>query len=134
LEEQALNLTYVRVFRSAAWLCLVLLAALSLIPSDVQVRSGIPGGYEHAIAYFGTATMFMLCYPKRGLLIAVGLVAYGSLLETLQLIAPGRMPQVADAGASGAGALLGVLLWTVFLNYRRKDTSSRRESEPVEGY
>lgn len=129
---RAVSLTYLRVIRSTAWLCLVLLAVLSLIPGDVQVRSRVPGGFEHAIAYFGAATMFMLGYPKRGRLIAAGLIAYGGLLETLQLLAPGRMPKVADAGASGAGAVLGVIVWTVFLDHWRKASRSGRDTQPIE--
>jgi VanZ family protein len=117
-----------RWFRVAGWLCIGLLAVLSLIPSTAQVRTGLPGGYEHAVAYFGTASIFMLGYRRRSIPIAAGLVAYGSLLEFLQFLSPGRMPHIADAGASGAGAVLGVVLWTLLLDRcRRVPDPDRRE-------
>ncbi|WP_150117450.1 VanZ family protein [Microvirga vignae] len=129
-----MSITNLRVFRSAAWLCIVLLAVLSLMPGSVQMRSGMPGGFEHAIAYFGTATMFMLGYHKSGRLVAAGLLAYGGLLETLQLFAPGRVPNIADAGASGAGSILGVIVWTVLLEHWRRDSHSGDDREPIKGH
>ncbi len=108
-------LHYTRALRGAAWLCVLLLAILSLIPGDVQVRSGMPGGIEHAIAYFGTATMFMLGYRGKSWKIAGGLVLYSAILETLQFLVPGRTPNIADALASSAGAILAIIIWAVIL-------------------
>ncbi|WP_370644831.1 VanZ family protein [Microvirga sp. ACRRW] len=75
----------------------------------------MPGGIEHALAYFGTATLFMLGYDKKGWETAVGLIAYSGLLEVLQLLVPGRTANFADMLASGSGALFGVTLWAVLL-------------------
>lgn len=122
-------LTYSRVFKSIAWFCVALLAVLSLIPSNLEIRSGMPGGVEHAMAYFGTAIMLMLGYPRKAWSITAGLVVYGGLLEMLQLLAPGRTPKVADAIASGAGAILGVIAGAVLLDYWRKAASRHYENE-----
>lgn len=115
-------LTRRRVLRIGAWACLVLLAILSLMPGSVQMRTGMSGSLEHVLAYFGTATMFVLGYRTKKYLILTGLVAYGGLLEVLQGFSPGRMPSLADAAASGAGAALGVALWGAIL-YRRQRPS-----------
>ena len=55
-----------RKLRAGAWFCVVLLAYLSLIPGDLQVRTGLSGLLEHLVAYLGTAMLFALGYPQPG--------------------------------------------------------------------
>jgi VanZ family protein len=98
-----------RKLRAGAWFCVVLLAYLSLIPGDLQVRAGFSGLLEHLVAYLGTALLFALGYPQRRLQISLALVAYAGLLETLQAFSPGRTAHPLDAFASGTGAVLGVV-------------------------
>ncbi len=52
-----------RKLRAGAWFCVVLLAYLSLIPGNLQVRTGLSGLLEHLVAYLGTAILFALSYP-----------------------------------------------------------------------
>jgi len=95
--------------RAGAWFCVVLLAYLSLIPGDLQVRTGLSGLLEHLGAYLGTATLFSRGYPQQRLQIGLALVAYAGLLEALQAFSPGRTANPLDACASGIGAVLGVV-------------------------
>lgn len=106
-----------RTFRIAAWGCLALLAYLSLIPAEFEVRTGAPGGFEHLIAYLGTAFMFGVGYPRYKIWAALGLVVFGSLMEALQFLPPDRYPSIYDAASSGTGTLLGALAAT-FLSQR----------------
>ena len=101
-----------RKLRAGAWFCVVLLAYLSLIPGDLQVRTGFSGLLEHLVAYLGTAVLFALAYPQKRLHIGLALVAYAGLLETLQAFSPGRTANPLDACASGTGAVLGVVAVT----------------------
>ena len=99
------------VLRVLAWLCVALIALLSLIPPQMEVRTGLPGGIEHAIAYAGTAALLRLGYPLWPLWVIAGaLFAYSGLLEALQTFVPGRHPGIDGALASGAGAVLGAAL------------------------
>lgn len=41
------------------WVCVVLLAILSLLPAQDMVRSGFPGELEHFAAYFGSGAVAM---------------------------------------------------------------------------
>jgi VanZ family protein len=97
-------------YRIGAWLCVLLLAYLSLVPEEFQSRTGAPGQLEHFFAYSGTAIIFMFSYPQTGIPIAVGLSAYGGFLEVLQSVSPGRSPSVIDAVASMAGTCFGVIV------------------------
>ena len=101
-----------RKLRAGAWFCVVLLAYLSLIPGDLQVRTGFSGLLEHLVAYLGTAMLFALGYPYKRPQTGLVLVAYAGLLETLQAFSPGRTAHPLDACASAAGAILGVVAVT----------------------
>jgi VanZ family protein len=48
-------------------------------------------------------------YPKKLWLIALGLVAYGGLLEALQSLSSGWTPNILDASADWSGAILSVV-------------------------
>jgi VanZ family protein len=94
--------------RTAAWVCVAAVAYLSLVPPGMEVRTPIPAGVEHALAYAGTAGLMTLGYSRRSLWLITGaLFAYSGVLEGLQAFVPGRHPEVAGALWSGAGALLG---------------------------
>jgi hypothetical protein len=109
-----------RVFRPCAWLCLALLAYLSLLPSagiepirQGAFELGVPA--EHVIAFAGTMVMLALAYGARFGLTGLGvfLAFYGVLLELGQTFAPGRTPQVIDAIENLAGVLVGLFLVAV---------------------
>jgi len=96
------------LLRAAAWFCVVLLAYLSLVPEDLEVRTGVSGKLEHVAAYFGTSVLLALSYPRKPWLVLFGLAGYGGLLEMLQSLSPGRTPGILDASASWSGTVLGV--------------------------
>jgi hypothetical protein len=83
----------------ATWLCVALLIVLSLVPGTDRPQTGLPGGWEHFVAYAGTAMIAMLTYRRASLL--------SSMLEVLQNFVPGRAPAVMDAVFSTAGGALG---------------------------
>ena len=103
------------LLRIAAWGCVVAITILSLLPRDVQVRTGASPYSEHFVAYAGTAFLFALAHPKLRLAIAAALAlsAYAGLMEALQALAPGREPGFADFAAGAAGALAGGALGAI---------------------
>lgn len=95
-------------FRFAAWSCVVLIAYLSLVPEDMEVRTPAPAGVEHALAYSGTAALMVVAYRSRSVWLVAGLLAaYSGLMELLQTFAPGRHPGLDGAAWSSAGAVIG---------------------------
>jgi len=85
------------------------LAFLSLLPSDLEIRTGASNELEHFLVYFVAAVLFGHSYPRRLFLVAFTLAMIAILLEALQVFAPGRSVRVLDAGFSGAGAISGVV-------------------------
>ena len=106
-----LGATCLRALKAIGWLCVGLLVWLSWIPADLQIRTGMAGQIEHALAYCGTGAILAFAYqePHRWRL-AAGLVVLASILEVGQLWMPGRTSQPIDFAASSVGALAGVLM------------------------
>lgn len=91
--------------------CLVLyffIAYLSIVPSNLEVRTGAPGNFEPVVSNLGTAVLLGLSYPRKPWLIALGLVGYGGLPEMFQSFSLRRSPSILGAVGSWSGAALGM--------------------------
>jgi hypothetical protein len=93
--------------RVCAWTCVVALPVLSLVPQGQIERTGLGGHTEHVLAYAGTAIAVGLAYADRGLWVLLALLAYGGLLEFLQVFSPGRVSSLDDFAFTATGVLLG---------------------------
>ena len=98
--------------RVMTWVCLLVIAILSLLPADVMVRTGFNGRVEHFVAYAGTMLIAGFGYGmQRGALLKMmALCAYAGVLEVLQNFSPGRHPAFLDFVASSSGVFAGGLL------------------------
>ncbi len=112
----------IAVSQVLTWCCVVLLAVLSLWPGQGlgflfvmpelnTMRTGLPGQFEHFIAYAGSAAIGMTGYgaSQGGVRVVVGFWVYAGILEYLQHFSPGRHPSLVDFAASAFGALCGGL-------------------------
>jgi VanZ family protein len=97
--------------RVLTWGCVILLAVLSLLPTQAMVRTRLPGRVEHFVAYAGSAAIAMAGYgASRGTIqIIGGFWVYAGVLEYLQHFSPGRHAAIEDFAASAFGALCGGL-------------------------
>jgi hypothetical protein len=103
--------------RTAGWIGVAVIVALSLVPGWARPRNalGLPGEYEHLLAYMLTAGALGLGYRKatiRAVLLTL-LVVCAALLEIAQIWVPGRTGQLIDFGASSIGAGSGLLVAAV---------------------
>ena len=98
------------------WLgAIVLMAAIaaSLIPANMQIRTGLHWQVEHFLVYFVATSIFCLAWP-RPFIVAGVMMAFAALLEALQGLTPDRTPDLPTALAAASGALTaGVLAWLV---------------------
>jgi len=102
--------------RLAFFACLVLLVALSWLPAEEMVRTGVSARVEHVVAYLGTAIIMALAYRERPRLAVqcLLLVMLAGILEVGQRYMPGRNADILDYVASSSGAILGgLLMWSL---------------------
>ena len=103
--------------RTTGWIGVAMIVVLSLVPGWARPHNqlGLPGEYEHLVAYMLTAGTLGLAYRKatiRVLLLTL-LVICAALLEIAQIWVPGRTAQLIDFGASSIGAGGGLLAGAV---------------------
>jgi VanZ family protein len=89
-------------------LALVVVAVLMLTPAAALPKTDIWDKLEHAAAFAGLTVLGFLAFPERKCAwwLALGLVAFGSVCETLQMFVPGRDASLEDAIANLTGVLI----------------------------
>lgn len=97
----------------SGWAGFGAILVLSLVPGSLRPPNvfGLPGQYEHLLAYTLTAGALSLASSKARLRVGslILLVLTAALLETAQISIPGRTARVLDFAASSSGAGLGLL-------------------------
>ena len=104
-------------FSNVASGVIILIAAVvaSLIPANMQIRTGLHWQVEHFLFYFIATAIFCVAWP-RPFIVAGVMMAFSALLEALQGLTPDRTPDLPTALGAVAGALTaGVLAKLVIL-------------------
>jgi VanZ family protein len=98
--------------RIAAVLSVAAIVVLSLLPA--KPTSGISNGQlEHGLAYVSAGVLVGLSLRSK-VIASLLLILLAGILELAQTGLPGRQAQFVDVVASGAAALLGVLVASRF--------------------
>jgi VanZ family protein len=115
-----------------ALLSVFLVVLLSVIPGDLQIRTGAPKDLEHFMAYLGVGAILAYAFgpSRRAQLVVIFLVILAGCLETIQHWVPGRTPDIADWLASALGAVAGVAVAHLWTRARARRRSSQRAREP----
>jgi len=96
--------------RSAFWACIVGILVLALAPPSTPMPGTGWDKSNHVLAFATLAFLAHKVWPERTLLILLGLLAYGALIEVLQSFTPNRYAEWSDLWADGLGLLAGELL------------------------
>ena len=119
--------------RVLTWCCVILLAVLSLLPGQwlaalsllplmMMLRTVLPAAIEHFVAYAGVAAIAMAGYGSDRVDVRIigGLSIYAGILEYARDFSPGRHPSIGRFVGSVLGALCGGL--AVALLSRRRSS------------
>ena len=97
------------LLRPAAWLLLIAVIVITLVPAEYRPTTPLPLKAERALGFAVLTFFFTLAYPRRWLLILLGMSAGAVGLELLQFAVPSRDPSPIDAAVKVIGAVLGVI-------------------------
>ena len=124
--------------RILTWCCIILLAALSLLPARAfaalsllptikMVRAVVPAPVGHFVAYAMVGALAMAIYgPRRGgMRIIGGFWVYAAVGGYLQHFSPGRYPSIASFVGSALGALFGGLVIALLWRHRSSAVDDR---------
>jgi VanZ family protein len=101
----------VEILQVAGYLAVLLIGVLSLLPGALRPQTGVPGQFEHLIAYFGASVVLALhadSSPRWS--VSLLLVPYAGGLELAQLFIPGRHARLSDFLFNSIGAALGAVV------------------------
>jgi VanZ family protein len=99
-----------KIMQVAGYLAVLLIGVVSLLPGTLRPQTGVPGQFEHLIAYFSASVVLALradLSPRWSA--SLLLVPYAGGLELAQLFIPGRHARLSDFLFNSIGAALGAL-------------------------
>jgi VanZ family protein len=106
-----------RLLQTAAWLLLLAIVVLSLVPPDERPVTPAPHDLEHAAIFVATGLAFGLGYANRHLLLIIGLVGFCATIEVAQLAIPGRHARLSDFVVDALSVSVGVGLVVLLAMY-----------------
>jgi VanZ family protein len=105
------------LFRLAAWLLLIAIVILSVVPPDYRPVTPAPHNFEHGGIFILTGLAFGLGYQRWRLGQAAALVVFSAGIELLQLAVAGRHSRLSDFLVDAVSVSLGVGL-AAFIDFQ----------------
>jgi VanZ family protein len=96
-----------RLSQVLAWVLVVGILILSIVPPDYRVVTDLPRPLEHLAVFLLVGLAFVFGYPGRYLFQCVALSLFAAAIELLQVWVPGRHARLSDFIAGFAGVILG---------------------------
>ena len=95
------------LWRWACWVCILAVLVLALMPPVPHMPTTGWDKSNHVLAF---AVLFILtnrAYPRHLVIVLIGLLAFGGLIEILQSFTPDHVADWQDFLADGIGLLVG---------------------------
>ena len=100
---------YTRIISQAsAWILLMTIAVLSLVPAQDRPVTSLPHSVEHFSIFLVTGLAFGVGYPQRRLFQFVAVLAFTAAIELAQLLVPGRHARLSDFLVDALGITVGL--------------------------
>jgi VanZ family protein len=101
-----------------------LLLLLGVLPGVPEIAPGVSDSAAHGIAYAGFAALLFVSFlprvgkRKAAVVSVLGAIAYGGLVEALQIFQPARSVEIRDIVANSVGAVIAALVLYLVLGHR----------------
>jgi len=98
-----------RISRPVAWLVLVAIIVLSLVPPSARPTTFVPHKIEHAAIFLLDGIVFGIAYGGYEWLLSLGAVIFCGGLELAQLMIPGRHARLSDFFIDATAICVGII-------------------------
>jgi hypothetical protein len=102
------------IVRISAWIAIVAITIVSLVPASARPVSGASNSLEHLLVFGLAGLAFGFGYRVNYLRQMIGLVFFAGAIELSQYAAPGRHPRLIDFVVDAAMASSGVAVAWLF--------------------
>ena len=97
------------VIRRAAWLSILIVLLVTLVPIGLRPATGLSPNIERFCVMAAVGALFAAAYPRRFWLIVLTLSLTSAIVEPLQSLAAGRHPSFRDVEFKSLGAAIGAV-------------------------
>src|SRR5262245_12270143 len=98
------------VSRTVAWILVIGLIAISVVPAPLRPNTGVWHDFEHFCAFLLVGVVWYLAYAHHLMLWLGSAVAFAGGIELIQAAAPGRHARLSDFAFDAFGACVGILI------------------------
>jgi VanZ family protein len=106
--------------RTLAWLGLVTIIVLSLVPPSVRPTTFFPHTMEHAGIFLFDGVVFGISYFSYEWLLSIWAVIFCGSIELAQLIIPGRHARLNDFFVDAIAVCIGIFAGSMLSRMRRR--------------
>jgi hypothetical protein len=99
------SVPYLRVF---AWLLVIGLTVVTVVPASERPVTGVQHGYEHFLAFGFVGFTFALAYSRRPIALMLAAIAFTAALELIQIPLPTRHARLDDFLTDAVASCVGI--------------------------
>jgi VanZ family protein len=96
---------YLRVF---AWLLVIGLVVITVVPASERPVTGVQHGYEHFLAFGFVGFIFALAYSQRPIVLMLSAIVFTAVLELIQIPLPTRHARLEDFFTDALASCVGI--------------------------
>jgi len=115
----------------AAWLAVIMLVLLTVVPPTMRPVSQFPSLFEHFAGFFLAGLLNHLGYPRRLVVSLIIATAFAGGIELLQIPLQGRHARLIDFVVDAAAACAGTVVAFLLLRIGSAQDEPQRAAAPV---
>lgn len=116
--------------RIVAWLLLIVIVILTLVPPGLRPVPGLPHNVEHVAIFLLMGAAFGLAYRDHAWSLGVAGILFAAGLELSQIVIPGRHARLSDFLFNALGTCAGIAMAALFERWQRTKSAPDGVNHP----
>jgi VanZ family protein len=110
----------VNYLRAFAWLLVVGLVVVTVVPASERPVTGVQQAYEHFLAFGFVGFIFAFAYSKRPTLLLLSAIVFAAVLELIQIPLSTRHARLEDFFTDALASCIGISFAHLFLRIAKR--------------